>query len=383
MSTATVSVLIPTFNRAHYLAECLDSILNQTVKPHQVIVIDDGSEDATQEILQPYIPHVLVLQKTNGGKSTALNYGLKYATGEYIWVFDDDDVALPDAIEKRLAVFNVYPDTGFVYSSHYLGCDDDHKKIRQLQLHNIEIPAETELFFTKLTGFFFTLQSVLARKDCYDKVGAYDESLFRGQDYDILIRLSRACIGRGINEPTFIFRKHPGERGPKIQTHQADSKGDVWAKFDLVIGKKIRESLGLNEYLTGGLGQSSISGQIEREALIGRMHIMASKGMIPEMLVDLKHAVDVDSQNSLSAQEQLLCRKTVCLARFLAMLPNSYLDLLNCLHEISRTVVGVQIIKCFSKGMFWVVRKSDLTIPEKLRCVSFMLNCFKIIYLKS
>ena len=90
-----VSVLMPTFNRGGMLSEALDSVLGQSIPPHQVVVIDDGSTDDTSERVARYGARIDYIRKDNGGKSSALNLGLTHVTGDYVWVFDDDDVALP------------------------------------------------------------------------------------------------------------------------------------------------------------------------------------------------------------------------------------------------------------------------------------------------
>src|SRR5690606_24595967 len=90
-----VSIIIPTYNRANYLKESLDSVIAQTYPNKEIIVINDGSTDETTEILQEYKHSIKYFNKENGGKSSAINLGLKKATGDYIWIFDDDDIALP------------------------------------------------------------------------------------------------------------------------------------------------------------------------------------------------------------------------------------------------------------------------------------------------
>ena len=90
-----VTVIVPTFNRASMLQQCIDSVLKQTAKPLEIIVVDDGSTDATAAIANGFPPVVRYLAKRNEGKGAALNFALPFARGEWIWFFDDDDVALP------------------------------------------------------------------------------------------------------------------------------------------------------------------------------------------------------------------------------------------------------------------------------------------------
>ena len=98
-----VSVIVPVYNVENYIAKCLDSLVNQTLKDIEIIVINDGSPDNSEEIIkkaQEKYKNIIYLKKENGGVSSARNYGLKKATGEYIYFLDGDDYLLNDALEN-------------------------------------------------------------------------------------------------------------------------------------------------------------------------------------------------------------------------------------------------------------------------------------------
>ena len=101
----TVTVIVPTFNREKFLPECIDSLLRQTVMPDQILIVDDGSTDGTGTVASSFPAPVEYYRKENGGKSTALNFALKHCTGDFVWIFDDDDIAHPTALERFLAAF--------------------------------------------------------------------------------------------------------------------------------------------------------------------------------------------------------------------------------------------------------------------------------------
>ena len=235
-----VSVLIPTFNRARYIGECIDSVLGQTLPPHQVIVIDDGSNDGTSAVLQLYGARITVLRKSNGGKSSALNLGMKHVTGDFVWIFDDDDVALPNSIELRLETLRGRPELGFIFSAHYYGRNAADGNIQRGARYNMRARPEPDIFGELMSGFFFTLNSLLARTECYRAVGDFDETLLRSQDYDMMIRLARRFACAGLNEPTYILRRHTGERGPGQLRHSGLSRESIWVKYDQQIGRRIR-----------------------------------------------------------------------------------------------------------------------------------------------
>ena len=103
MCRPLVSIIIPTYNCARYLPEAVNSALGQTCNSLEVIIIDDGSADETQEVLKPYSDRILYLYQANKGVSAARNRGIAMAQGEFIAFLDADDVWLPEKLEKQLA----------------------------------------------------------------------------------------------------------------------------------------------------------------------------------------------------------------------------------------------------------------------------------------
>lgn len=95
-----ISVIIPSYNQEQYLSDCIDSVLDQTVKPHEIIVVDDGSTDNSLEISRKYGAKIKVISQVNKGLSSARNTGIMNATGDYVLPLDADDILLPNAIEK-------------------------------------------------------------------------------------------------------------------------------------------------------------------------------------------------------------------------------------------------------------------------------------------
>ncbi|MEZ5955161.1 MAG: glycosyltransferase family 2 protein [Hyphomonas sp.] len=118
MPLLSVSILVPTFNRAGLLAEALSSLLSQSRPAQEIIVIDDGSSDETAAMLSAMGNRVRYLRQPNSGKSAALNLGLAHATGDLIWIFDDDDLAEPDALETLAGLIEQNPEADIAYGRH-------------------------------------------------------------------------------------------------------------------------------------------------------------------------------------------------------------------------------------------------------------------------
>lgn len=354
----SVTVLIPTFNRAGYIRECLASVLCQTVPPHQVIVIDDGSQDGTAAILNEFEKSVTILRQPNGGKASAVNFGLKHASGEYVWIFDDDDVALPDSIEKRLTVLDTRPELGFVISGHYQGKDGSDGRIVRGRLYEVPCHPEQEIFLRLMNGYYFTLPSILVKTSCYQEIGGLDETLLRSQDYDIMIRLAQRYPCAVLSEPTYIIRQHTGERGPASIRHSGSSRENIWLEYDRQIGRKIRANVELAKYLPSK-ASSDVKGVFDRRsALLWRMSVMASKAMIDEMLDDLEMACGngVDGSEGLSYVQRKICSRAICHIYFLMELQKNQKLFLRRLHEIGRFKAGRDAIFGFALGFFWLAR---------------------------
>jgi len=292
MNIMNVSVLVPTFNRANYISECLDSLLAQSVPPLEIIVIDDGSEDGTAALLSSYGERIRHVRKENGGKPSAVNLGLAMARGDLIWIFDDDDVALPDAIETRLACLNDHPEAGFVYSPHYYGSDGPDGRIQRGRLHEVPHFDNDTFFFELMKGCFFHLATALVRADVYLKIGGFDGELLSSEDYDMQLRLARASKPAFSPVASFIFRKHAGLRGAKAIRYKATQRSTVFRKFDQRVGQKLRASLAPGEYLVPRQTEE-LSSEAHKQGLLNRMTVMASKGCIPEMFDDLRQLLSL------------------------------------------------------------------------------------------
>jgi len=287
MTQPKVSIIVPTFNRAHYLPECLDSLLAQTVSPQEIIVVDDGSEDATREVVARYGPPVRYIYKENGGKSTAVNMALSECKGDLVWLFDDDDVALPDAIEHRLEALSENPEAGFVYSAHYLGSDGQDGKIVKGKLYVPPQPAPEAFFLEIMKGCFFHLNSCLVRRELYLTVGDFDRQLKTGEDHDMQIRLARIAPPFFSSKPSFVFRQHMGVRGDKSIRYDAARRNKMFRTYSAVLGRKLRNNVSLGEFLIPS-NDEVLNTKLMQNALLNRIHVMASHGCVPELISDIR-----------------------------------------------------------------------------------------------
>ncbi|MDR0682137.1 MAG: glycosyltransferase family 2 protein [Dysgonamonadaceae bacterium] len=189
MKIPLVSVIIPTYNRAHMLVKTLDSIVAQTYQNFEVIIVDDGSTDNTIRLLEDYKQKITrkdiaftILKQRNAGAPVARNRGLKSAKGEYIVFFDSDDLMLPNRIEEQVRVM-------ILENSDCCACGFLVEGEQPEERYPNIIQGKSELYAFLRRKLFGSTQSWIFKKSLILQVGGYDESLECRQDLDIVFRI--------------------------------------------------------------------------------------------------------------------------------------------------------------------------------------------------
>jgi glycosyltransferase involved in cell wall biosynthesis len=199
----TVSVIIPTYNRAHLIGRAIQSVLKQTYQDFEVIVVDDGSIDNTEEVVKKIQENRVYYYKhdKNKGGSAARNTGISLAKGEYIAFQDSDDEWLPEKLEKQIGVFNNQTkNVGVVYTGFYRIEGNNKTYIPSSKIEKKEGNIHDQL----LKGNFITTQAMVVRKECFEITGGFDENLPRFQDWELVIRLSKYYQFKCIDEPLVV-----------------------------------------------------------------------------------------------------------------------------------------------------------------------------------
>jgi glycosyltransferase involved in cell wall biosynthesis len=180
-----VSVIIPTYNRGWIIKEAIDSILDQDFADYELIVVDDGSSDNTQDILSAYGQKLTVVHQPNQGVSAARNRGIAEASGQLIAFLDSDDLWLPQKLSKQVEFFNLTP----------------HAVINQTQEIWIRngLRVNPKKRHLKFSGMIFgrlldlclvSPSAVMIKKHLFEVTGLFDESLPACEDYDLWLRIS-------------------------------------------------------------------------------------------------------------------------------------------------------------------------------------------------
>ena len=191
-----ISVVIPTYNHARWLPESIESALNQTLAPHEIIVVDDGSKDDTKEVVSQYPEPVKYVYQQNSGLSAARNTGIEFASGDWIALLDADDVWVNNKLERQAAAIQ---DQEFCYCATTRFLSDGHTEepecffgeeaIRILRHHNFIDPS-----------------SVLAKRETFLKVGGFNRTMPAGEDWEMWLKLANVCKFVGVPERLLRYR---------------------------------------------------------------------------------------------------------------------------------------------------------------------------------
>lgn len=246
-----VSVVIPTFNRSHVLGRCLRSILAQTYRDFEVIVVDDGSKDDTESTISAIADQriVFIQHPRNLGQAAARNTGIWAAKGRYIAFQDSDDEWLPEKLERQVKLFEASPENiGVVYTGRWAAGEDGRLHIPSPKIEKREGNIRASL----LRGGFITSQTVMVRTESVRKVLGFDESLRHLEEWDLWIRISREVRFRYIPEPLVIL--HASKDGASFnQQALAQSLEAILRKHSGEFASAGRKVLAMQYYHLGNV----------------------------------------------------------------------------------------------------------------------------------
>jgi glycosyltransferase involved in cell wall biosynthesis len=207
-----VSVIVPTYNMAGYLPLAIQSVLDQTYRHLEIHVVDDGSTDSTREVMNKYVGDERVHYhfQQNRGLPAARNTGIRAAKGGVIALCDADDMWVPNKLELQLPRLWASPTVGVVYT-----------EAEKVDMHGHRLPdgkawGSEYRVSGWITNQLFVRNVVtgctsVIRRECFDKVGFYDESLTGAEDYDLWLRISTAYEFVYVPEVTYLYRQWEGQ----------------------------------------------------------------------------------------------------------------------------------------------------------------------------
>ncbi len=203
-----VSAIIPAYNAEDCIAEALASVREQTYENIEVVVCDDGSTDATAEIVQREFPEVLYVHQENAGPAVARNTAVAHASGELLATLDSDDRWTPEKIERQVAIFLAEPNVGIVATNGIVESGD-----RRYPWARTDGPRLREVTVAdQLCRDLRPLSpSAVIRREAFEEAGGYDTSVTWGEDLDLFCRI--IAMGHRflyLNAPLYIYRRWTG-----------------------------------------------------------------------------------------------------------------------------------------------------------------------------
>ena len=183
---AAVSVIIPTFNRSHKIARAVASVLYQTFSDYEILVVDDGSGDATSEALTPFLPHIKrITHSKNLGVSAARNTGIRESHSPLVAFLDSDDYWLPGKLAAQVSFFSEHPEA--------VACQTEERWIRRgVRVNPMKkhLKPSGEIFEPSLKLCVVSPSAVLLKRSLLEEVGVFNEGFPVCEDYDLWLRIS-------------------------------------------------------------------------------------------------------------------------------------------------------------------------------------------------
>ena len=219
-----VSIIIPVYNGENYVSEAIDSALAQTYNNVEIIVVNDGSEDRTDEICKSYGNKIKYIKKENGGVASALNCGIDAMNGEYFSWLSHDDLYMPDKVLKEIELLNDLNDKETI-----IGCNVDVVNSSKSLIKHNHIPNSAKRSVTGYLAFDQTTGlngcSLLVNKSLFKKYGYFNINLKVTQDYDMWYRLAKNVKFEFVDDALVLSRQH-SEQGSKTMLKEVNLEVD-------------------------------------------------------------------------------------------------------------------------------------------------------------
>jgi glycosyltransferase involved in cell wall biosynthesis len=233
-----VSVVIPCFNAAPFIEQAIRSALEQQGVEIEVIVVDDGSQDDSVARATAIGPPIRVVTQANAGPAAARNRGIRESRGRYVAFLDADDVWLPGKLQAQLAAFGAHPDAIVVYGPFLFWREGAGNDSRDMVVHpraTADAIGSGWLYPSILLDSLVCIITAMVRRELFEAIGAFDEGLRTGEDYDFWIRAAR--LGRCIHleQPLACYRLHQGGTTlvPRERCNEYDVVINAWRSHGL------------------------------------------------------------------------------------------------------------------------------------------------------
>lgn len=231
-SKPLVSVVITCYNYGEYVKHSIESVLNQTYSNLEIIIINDGSTDSSDEVISKYLinKNIKYIKQENKGQAVAKNEGIKNSIGEYIAFLDADDIWVSDKLEKQINIIISRPNIGLVYSSMQIIDNDNNiveTNINNIYLKNKSGKVTNDLLYDNFVPF----SSALITRKCIESAGCFNENIKMGIDWDLWLRISLDFEFDYVDERLILYRSgHPCQMSKNI-SQRLNSAENIFNNF--------------------------------------------------------------------------------------------------------------------------------------------------------
>lgn len=218
MTSPTVSIIIPTYNRETLLPRAIESVIAQTFDDWEIVLVDDGSTDGTPRLARDFARRLgdrfVYIPQDNHGSSAARNRGIDASRGRYVAFLDSDDEFLPEKLERQIALFDARPSLGFVYGDYSFVDRDGARYASALRTKfplALEVSAvliapglyecNGSLFDTLIRGYFIATIVGMVRRDVLADAIRFDENQAYAEEWLFYLRIARRCLAGFVDEP--------------------------------------------------------------------------------------------------------------------------------------------------------------------------------------
>jgi glycosyltransferase involved in cell wall biosynthesis len=279
-----VSILTPTFNRADFLGQMIESVLSQTFRNFELIIVDDGSTDDTRSLVEGFRDERITYRyQENSGQSVARNAALKLATGQYICFLDSDNAWLPDKLEKSLKAFEQNPDVDVVYGDCItINEHGDEISRKNMRRHSGYIAP------LMLRDNFISMNTTMTRRHCFDEMGGMSARRRVADDYDLWLRFSSRYRFLYIPEFLAYYRvmdnQISSDKELRFQSNEEIIHDFLKAYPDAVTSTQARQGLGVfytrkARYLAGAGKRGRAVGAVLRAFLYNPLAASTWRGL--------------------------------------------------------------------------------------------------------
>jgi len=211
----SISVVITSYNHAPYLRACIESALNQTRAPDEVIVIDDGSTDGSRAVIESFGAAIRPVFQENRGTYAALNAGIALASGDWIAIHNSDDVWEPEKLARQAQIAAACPDAGLVHTGvRYIDAEGrPYDAPPGANLSDYHAPPCADALPTMIHSQQVVISSVLVSRRVWEQVGGFDARYLGMGDWDFCLRVSQSFPFGFVDAPLTLVRKHAASAG--------------------------------------------------------------------------------------------------------------------------------------------------------------------------